>query len=257
MKYELSFVLATLGLLGACGNQDSINEVQYGLTSAAAIARIASLSMDAVAGTSSACASVKTACTGYPCDAAITINLGAGCPLPLGGEAAGTVDVTGRFTSEKSATLAQTFANARISTLGKELAVARVTQVSAQRSGATLTVSYAAANAVAGAGATALAVGGSATWNISVDTNSTPDPADDRMTVQASSASAGGLGSARVISIDGAVLDPSCRQNPTAGTASITEVSGLLPKIIKVQFHPSCDGKAEVNGNSSDFVLLP
>jgi hypothetical protein len=258
-QFYIAPAALALSLTGACGNQDSINEVQYGLTSAAAVGRAASLALEAVKGTASACVTVKNACATYPCDGAVTINLGAGCPLPLGGEASGTIEVTGRWTTVDQASLSQTFVNARVSAADKPLALASVTQVSAQRSGDTIAVKYVGAQAVAGGSFSATAVGGSATWDVTVDTKSTPDPADDRLTIKVTSANAssGILSSARVIKVEGAVLDPSCRQNPIAGTADITEVSGLIPKIIKIQFHSACDGMAEVNGNSTELQLLP
>jgi len=256
---SIYLAVAALLPLGACGSQDSINEVQYGLTSAATVARIAALSLDAIKGTTNVCASIKTACTSYPCNGAVTINLGAGCPLPLGGEASGTVEVTGSFSSADQATLSQTYTNARVSALSKELAVASVTQVTAQRSGSTINVSYSGARAVAAGSSTAAAIGASSSWDISVDTKSTPDPADDRFTVEASSASgsASGIASARATSLRGVVVDSSCRSNPTAGSADITEVSGFVPRIIKIQFHSACDGKAEVNGAATDLQLFP
>lgn len=259
MKKTLFVSLVALAFTGACGNQDSINEVQYGLTSAAAVGRAASISMEAIKGTSSVCATVKTGCTTYSCNGAVTVNLGSQCPLPLGGDASGSVEVTGMFSSVDQATLSQTFAGARINGLDKELAVASVTQLSSSRSGNIISVKYTAANATAGASGSSLAVGGSATWDVQVDTKGTPDPADDRFTIKVSSASAsGGLGtSARVVDVDDVVLDPSCRSNPIAGTAEITEVKGFIPKIIKIQFHAACDGKAEINGNSEDLQLVP
>jgi hypothetical protein len=215
--------------------------------------------MEAIKSGSSVCASVKTGCTTYSCNGAVTVNLGAACPLPLGGEATGSVDVTGSWTSVDQATMSQTFTNAHVSALDKDLAVASVTKLTTTRSANQVTVKYTAANATAGAAGSAVSVGGSATWDVVVDTKGTADPADDKLTVNVSSTNAAaGIGaSARVIKVDDAVLDPGCRQNPISGTADITEVSGFVPKIIKIQFHAACDGKAEINGDSVDFQLLP
>lgn len=255
-----AFLFAALCLVPACGSakQEAIDEVQFGLTTASAIARTSSLAMDAIKGTASACVVVKTACTNYPCsNGEVTITLGAGCPLPLGGVASGTVTVTGSWQSADDATLSQTFTNATVaSQSNKALAVAKVTQVSARRSGNTLTIRYTGANAVAGAGGSAVAVGAANTWDIDLDTKGTPDPNDDSMTVDATSASAG-VGSTRAVSIKDAVLSASCRQNPTAGSADITAVSGFIPTITKIQFHSACDGKAEVDGSTRDLQLIP
>jgi hypothetical protein len=257
-----AYLFAVLSLASACGNpkQEAIDEVQYGLTTASAIGRTSALAMDAIKGTASACVSVKTACTSYPCtNGEVTITLGAGCQLPLGGVASGTVTVTGSWQSADEATLSQTFTNAQVaaqSSTTKALAVAKVTQVSARRSGSTLTVRYTGANAVAGSSGSAVAVGAANTWDLSIDTKGTPDPNDDSMTVDATSAGAG-FGSARTVRIRSALLSPECRQNPTAGSADITAVSGFIPTITNVQFHSACDGKAEVDGSTRDLQLLP
>jgi len=255
---------AALGLLGACGSsqQKSIDEVQFGVTTASAVGRVSALAMDAVKGTATACATVKTACTTYPCSTgAVDITLGAGCPLPLGGMASGSVTVTGSWSSADQATLSQTFVNAQVAAQSnKALAIANVTQVSASRSGTSLAISYTGANAVAGASGSAIAVGASDTWKVTVDSKGTADPADDLVTVSATSASAGGLGGVRASTITNAVLDPSCRTNPISGTAQITEVSGgfvPIPTIIDIKFHSACDGMAEVNGATQPFQLLP
>lgn len=261
---NIIFLGAALALVGACGNsqQKAINEVQFGLTTASAVGRTAALAMDAMKGMPVACATVKTACSTFPCTTGeVTIALGPGCPLPLGGAATGTVAVTGSWSSVDQATLSQTFTNAQVTAQSnKALAVASVTQVSASRSSNTLTISYTGANAVAGASGSALAVGASNSWTVSVDGKGTADPADDLVTVGATSASAGGFSGVRVSSIKSAVLDPTCASNPTSGSAQITEVSGGLvpiPTIIEIKFHSACDGSVEVNGSTQPLQLLP
>lgn len=258
------FLLAawSLSVFAACGaKQAAIDEVQYGLTTAAAIGMASSLSMDAIKGSVPACASVQIACTTYPCSSGtVNISLGAGCPLPLGGAASGSVTVTGSWSSMDAATLQQTFTNATVSAVSnKALAVASVKSVKGARSGNNVTVTFSSADAVAGASGSAVAVGGSNSWTVVVDTKGTPSASDDVLTIESTSASAGaGLGAtARVAKISGAVIDPSCRLNPVAGTAEITQVSTIIPSITKISFHAACDGKAEVDGETQDLVLLP
>ena len=253
-----------LAFLGACGNpqQKAINEVQFSLTTAAAVGRTAALAMDAMKGMPVACTTVKTACTTYPCTAgAVTIALGPGCPLPLGGAATGTVTVTGNWSSVDQATLSQTFTDAQVTAQSnKALAIASVTQVSASRSGNTLTIKYTGTNAVAGASGSAVAVGASNSWTVAVDNKGTADPNDDLLTIDSTSVSAGGFSGARVANVNGVVLDPSCRQNPTAGSADITQVSGGIvpvPTITKIKFHAACDGQAEVDGSTATLTLFP
>jgi hypothetical protein len=259
MRSKLLPALLGCVFLSACGKQETINEVQFGITSAAAVARTAAIAMEAIKGSSMVCASVRTGCSTYSCNGAVTVNLGAACPLPLGGEASGTVEVTGSWSSADDATLSQSYTNARVAAFDKALAVANVTQLRASRSGDTITVKYTAANATAGASGSAVAIGGSATWDVEIDTKGTPDPADDKVTVDVSSSSAGaGFGAqARVVKVNSAVIDPSCRSNPISGTADITEVSGFIPQITKIQFHAACDAQAEVDGKTTDFLLFP
>lgn len=256
------FSLGACLLFLACGaKQAAIDEVQYGLTTAGAIGLSGSLAMDAIKGPAPTCAAVQTACSSYPCTmGSVSVNLSSGCPLPLGGAASGSISVTGNWSSADSATLQQTFTNATVAAQGnKALAVASVKQVSASRSGNNITIAFSGANAVAGASGSAVAAGGSQSWSVVVNTKGTPDPSDDVLTIDATSASGGAglLGSARVASIKGAVLDPGCRLNPIAGSADITQVSGIVPTITKIQFHAACDGKAEVDGSTQDLQLLP
>mgnify|MGYP000846134718 CR=1 FL=1 len=263
MKSRLCAIVA-MGLFAACGNsqQTQINEVQFGITSSAVVGRISALAMDAIKGGATACATVKTACATYPCATGeVTVTLGAGCPLPLGGTASGTVSVTGNFTSADNATLSHTYVNTQVTAQeNKALALASVAQVKVTRSGNLVTVNYSGADAKAGATGGAVAVGAGSSWTVAVDTKNTPDPSDDVLTVDASSASAGGFSGVRASTISKAVLDPSCRSNPISGSANITEVSGgiiPIPSIIKIKFLPGCDGQAEVNGTVQPFQLLP
>jgi hypothetical protein len=257
-----SLVAGFVMLLGACGaKQAAIDEVQYGVTSASAVGRVAALAMDGIKGMSSSCVAVTTACASYPCNnGAVTITLGPGCLLPLGGAATGSVTVTGSWSSADQAMLQQVYANAQVTSAGKALAIASVTQISASRSGNTINIQYSGTSAVAGASGSAVAVGGGDTWTVAINTQGTADPSDDVLTVNATSASGGGLSGARVASISGAVLSASCQQNPTAGSAQITQVAGGLvpvPTITNISFHSTCDGKAEVDGSTVQLQLLP
>lgn len=256
------YAVSALLFMGACGaKQAAIDEVQYGVTSASAVGRTASLAMDAMKGMVSACATVTTACASYPCtNGAVTIALGPGCVLPLGGMATGSVTVSGNWSTADQATLSQTFVNTQVASAGKALAVANVTQINASRTGNVVTVKYAGANAAAGASGNAIAVGASSNWTVAVDNNGTPDPNDDKLTIDASSTNASAFGGARVATVSSAVLDPSCRQNPISGSADITQVSGGIvpvPTITKIKFHAACDSQAEVDGSTVTLTLVP
>jgi hypothetical protein len=102
-----------------------------------------------------------------------------------------------------------------------------------------------------------VSVGGSQTlaaqsaWAVNVDTRGTADPSDDVYTVNGSQQGAGSTGEGQV-AVTGAVLDPSCRRNPIAGSATVQQVGtgGGLGAIQEdyVTFHSACDGNADVVG---------
>jgi hypothetical protein len=247
--------------MAACGAGDNpLRETALGISTAAAIGRSVQLGLDAVSGAQVAgCVQVTQACSTYPCDGAATLSLGGGCPLPLGGAAAGTVTVMGRFTSSTDATFSATFADVTAGAEAKPIALANVTTVSARRSGNTVEVKYTGSTAAARAGLTAASIGAASSWTIDVDTRGTPDPTDDLFTIDSSSASgSAGLGaSAKAATLDRVIVDPSCALNPIAGEGSITEVSGFIPRIDKIAFHAECDGKGLVNGRAWAFDTTP
>lgn len=253
-----ALALGVLAMVG-CGGSNPLHETALGITAATSIGRSVQLAMLAVPGTQAAgCVQVTQACSSYPCDGAATVSLGGDCPLPLGGTTAGTVSVTGHFTSASDATLAATFTNVTVGN-DKPIALATVTAVTATQSGASVKVTYAGENAGARSGVTAASVGGASSWTVDIDTKGTAQPGDDTLTVTASNASAtAGVGTtAKAATLDGVVVDPSCTQNPIGGTGQITEVSGFIPNIENISFHAACDGKGVINGHAYEFDVTP
>jgi len=263
MKSRLCAIVA-MGLLAACGRsqQAQINEVQFGITSAAVVGRISALAMYAMKGEATACTTVKTACATYPCATGeVTVTLGPDCPLPLGGTASGTVLVTGNFTSTDSATLSHTYVNTQVTEQeNKALALESVTQVKVSRLGNQVVVNYSDADAKTGATGGAVAVGAGASWTIGVGNNNTSDLADDGLGVLAGGPSAGEFSGVRHFSVHAAGLNPSCRRNPVSGFARIDVSAGgsaTTNSVIEIKFLPGCDGQVEVNGRVQPFQLLP
>lgn len=245
-------------VFAACGPDATLNQVAVGLSTASNVSRAAALALDGMKA-STACTTVTTACAAYPCDGAVTVTLGAGCPLFIGGEATGTVTVSGHWTSVDKASLSTEFAGVKASGAKNEVAVAKVTTISVERASTTITVKYTGTNAVTRANVDRAAAANTEDWTVAVNTKGTTDPADDSISVTASSvAASAGLGnSAKVVSMHDVAVDPSCTLNPTAGTADVTEVQGVIPKITNVKFHSGCDGKAEVNGVAQALVYYP
>jgi hypothetical protein len=183
------------------------------------------------------------------------VTLDGVCSLPLGGAATGQITVSGSWSSATSATVQAQFVNVRVAATKDVVALSSVTSIMAEIVGQTVTVKYVGANAQARSGASNTAVGGSSDWDVSVDTKGTADAADDVLVIDATSASAAaGLGaSAKVTTFNGVTIDPSCTENPIAGSGSITAVSTFIPSITNIEFHSACDGKAEANHKSYPF----
>lgn len=245
--------------VSGCSGSNPLREPAQGIAAAALTGRGVSLAMAGITGTSTTCVQVTTACTSYPCQGAATVTLGDGCGLPLGGAGTGQITVNGSFSSATDATLQATFVDVRAATSKQAVALSSVTSLSASVAGDLVTVKYVGSNAQARSGLTSTAVGGTSTWEVAIDTQGTPEASDDVLIVESTAAGASaGLGTnAKVASFDNVVLDPSCTENPTAGSGSITEVSGFIPKITKIEFHAACDGKGTVNDKSYDFDYEP
>lgn len=262
MKFGLLSLIGGALVMSACGKDNPLRETSLGITSATSVARVMQLALDAVTGIPVAsCVQVSQACTDRPCDGGATISIGDECPLPLGTGDTGMVTVSGRFDSSSRATLGAQFID--VTTTGTEqpeaIALASVTQVTAERSGNTVEVKYAGQNAAARADVGAASVGAASTWTVTIDTQGTPELSDDVLVVESTAASgAAGLGaSVKAASLDNVRVDPSCRLNPIAGEGSITEVSGFIPSITKIRFDGTCDGTGRVNGDPHPFVTTP
>jgi len=258
MKPVRAAVLLSVVAFAACGPDTTLNQVAVGLSTASNVSRAASLALDGMKA-STACTTVTTACTAYPCDGAVTVSFGDGCPLFIGGVASGTVTVSGHWTSVDKASLTTEFAGVKASGASNEVAVAKVTTISVERASNTITVKYTGTNATTRASVDKAAAANTEDWTVAVNTKGTADPADDSISVTASSvAASAGLGnSAKVVSMHDVAIDSSCSLNPTAGTADVTEVQGVIPKITNVKFHSGCDGKAEVNDVAQTLNYYP
>ncbi len=217
--------------------------MELAVSAAATLGQSATLAMNAMSKTNaSACAQVTTDCASYPCaSGAVAITYGSDCPLPLGGQATGTVQVSGMWTSSTSATLTSTFTN--VSAGGQNAVVTSATNVSASAN----SVTYTSQNVVVH-GATAFA--GQSNWTVSVD------PATKKMTINGANQAGGGGGSAQQIDVSDVVLDPSCTLNPVSGEATIQDVSGLNVSQATITFHSACDGKASADGASVSVQFL-
>jgi hypothetical protein len=220
-----------VGLAAGCFGDDSVDlsRLEAALSASASLGQSATLAM-AATGTASLCTTVTAPCTSYPCDGAVTIGYGADCPLPLGGVASGSVNVSGSFSSADAATLASVFVSA--SAGGRPVAVVKATSLTVRRAAGDVTVTYTGQNVTLQSGSLVA----QSSWTVqSMNGRYTIDGADQ-----------GVSSGVAQLSITGAVVDPACAKNPTAGSALLQEVALTNLQQTNVRFHAACDGTADV-----------
>jgi hypothetical protein len=247
----LVFSACQSGSTKPTSQQSNLATLESGIAASVSLGHGSSIAMAKMANTNTACASVRAACAGYPCDGEVVITLGSGCPLPLGGEATGTIEVSGSWSSEDSATLSNTFIDVKAGT--QTQAVVDASNLTVTRGTDSVQVRYTWQNVNVESGVSTL--GAQSLWTTEVDLSGTPDdPADDVYTITGADQSA----SINVsqISASNVVIDPSCRKNPIAGSATIQKVSGVSIYQATIRFHEACDGKADVNGVATEMKFL-
>ena len=240
---------AVAGGCGLAGGNNDLRELEVSIAAAVTLGQSASIALEAMSGTGEVqCATVVSACADtYPCEGEVRIDYGAGCPLPLGGEAIGVTTVTGTWMSATEASLDLTFTDVQVGERGGVLASA--TTIDAERSAEGITTVSYTGSAASARGVVSVAAGSS--WDVVVDDSGTAgDPSDDVYTIDGSSAVAGGA-SARAITVDQALVTPDCRRNPVGGTASVTE-SGLNVRTDDITFVASCEGTASLEPTLGD-----
>jgi hypothetical protein len=241
--------LAGLGLFASLGcfsfaspPPPDVRPLEVGLGAAMAIGQSSSIAVSAMS-TTTVCATVSQPCSTFPCNGSVTVNLGNGCPLPLGGNATGTVTVSGTWQSANQATASFTFVNAVAGT--QNVVVTSATNVTIQRSNGHVTVSFSGQNVnVHGS----VAVAAQSVWNVDVDQAGTPaDPSDDNYTITGSTQSGGGSTTEQVTASD-VIVKASCRLNPVSGSGTIQSVTSTSLEQVALTFHATCDGKADASG---------
>ncbi|MDF1561668.1 MAG: hypothetical protein P1V51_01420 [Deltaproteobacteria bacterium] len=249
----LALGLAACGPGGSEGEED-LRSLEVALASSTSVAQTASIALQAMNG-GSACATVVTACAAFPCSGEVSIDLGAGCPLPLGGVASGTVSVTGQWTDATSATMTSQFVNA--TSEGRDVVAVSATSVVVSQTGDRVDISYVGQDVeVRGE----IAVAAQSTYVLEVDTAGTPDdPSDDTTTVTSTQQGVTGTDVVQ-LAITSAVISPDCRLNPIDGQATLQEVgsgSTISINMETIEFHAACDGQAEnLFGGTVDLDFL-
>ncbi len=234
-----------LGLLWAsgCGASSSdLHGLELALGAASSLGLVTSLAMDAISAPT-ACAQVVAGCTSFPCSGEVSITLGADCPLPLGGVASGTVDVSGSWSSADSATLSTTFV--QVAAGGRTEVVVAAHDLTVDRSTTSVTVKYVGQN-VSVVGASTLT--NQSSWTVVSDPTA-------GLTVSGTNQNVGGA-AVDQLSVSSVVIAPACAANPSSGSATIQHVSTFSIVQDSVSFHSACDGSADVNGKPVAFQFL-
>jgi hypothetical protein len=239
----MRYLYASLLLLVGCtGNSGNYTKLESALATGGAVGYTSALAIDGIGGTPATCVSVTAGCTTFPCDGSAKVALGTDCTWPLGAGAAGEVDVSAHFTSADSSTVSSTFVGATAG--GKAVAVVSTKSVTVSRSNGTLTIQYVQQNV----DTSSTTLGAQSSWTVAV-------AADGTETLNGSDQAAGTT--TDQLSLTDVVISPSCKLNPTGGSAVVQHVSLTNITNTTVKFHSACDGKADADGSSITLSLTP
>jgi hypothetical protein len=244
LKRAALAVLLAAAWAGCINSGSSVNlqPVELAISSAASLGLVSTIAMSAIASGSSTnvstpCAEVTQACTSFPCNGAVTVTLGPACPVPIGGVGSGTIAVTGSWTSSTDATLSESFTNVKVG--AGDSVVVSATDLSVSSG----TVSFTGQNVnVQGA----LVLAAQSSWTVA------SNGPDGGFTINGSNQDVAGISTSQ-ITVSNVDLDPSCTENPIAGSAVIQSTSGPADLDItnsNVTFGPACNGQAEVDGSA-------
>jgi hypothetical protein len=246
----LAYLCCATGCFGS--NNADLSSLATALVAASSIGHAASITVGSMSSGGVVCAGQTPACNSYPCNASTSVTLGPQCPLPLGGAGSGTVIVTSVWSSQGVGTLNETFVGNGVADGKIALSQAEGVSVKSPPMGNMasnmITIAYVGQSVSIGGNQTLAA---QSAWAVNVDDKGTADPSDDVYTVNGSTQGAGTGGTGQ-LAVTGAVLDPSCRKNPIAGSATVQQVGtgGGIGGIQEglVSFHAACDGDADVAG---------
>jgi hypothetical protein len=257
-----SVAMVVLVVLAAgCEQPDPAQIVQpleTTLGAAVPAAYFAAVSMAALGGRPSPCATVVTpAASGG--DVRVEVSLGPGCPQMFGANELGTTVVTGAWTPQL-ATFVMDFTG--VSSDGRPLLVEGVASMTVVPTDAThLVVAYGEEDIEVGTSIPAAGVKQVA-WVVDVDTAGTDDPSDDSISVSGGSQSLFALGGTTSagdvtqVAVGDAVFNAGCRRNPNSGIAAVQRASTSGGGWVLFHFHDACDGNADVAAALAPYELL-
>jgi hypothetical protein len=243
----------------ACARPDPaeiVRPLETTLGAAVPAAYLAAVSMAALDGRPSPCASVVTASGTVRVD----VSLGPGCPPMFGADERGTVVVTGTWTPQL-ATFVMDFTQV-ISGGRPMLVVGLASMTVAPSANGHLVVAYGEEDIRVGTGTATSAGVKQVAWVVDVDTAGTDDPSDDTLSVSggdqvllAALESTAGVDLTQV-AVGNAVFEPGCRRNPSSGVAAVQRAGTRGGGWVLFWFHPACDGTTDVAAAVAPYELL-
>jgi hypothetical protein len=236
-----------------------VRPLETTLGSAVPAAYLAAVSMSALGGRASPCATVVTP-AGSGGTVRVDVSLGPGCPPMFGADEQGTVVVTGTWTPQL-ATFVMDLTG--VTSGGRPTLVVGIASLTVAPSDAThLVVAYGEEDIRVGTGPATSAGLKQVAWVVEVDTAGTDDPSDDTLSIsggdQVLLATVDGTAEADVtqVAVGNAVFRPGCRRNPSSGVAAVQRAGTRGGGWVLFLFHDACDGTADVAAALAPYQLL-
>jgi len=243
----------------ACARPDPteiVRPLETTLGAAVPAAYLAAVSMAALDGRASPCASVVTASGTVRVD----VSLGPGCPPMFGADEHGTVVVTGTWTPQL-ATFVMDFT--QVTSGGRPTRVVGLASMTvAPSANGHLVVAYGEEDIRVGTGTATSAGLKQVAWVVDVDTAGTDDPSDDTLSIsggdQVLLAALDSKAEVDVtqVAVGNAVFGPGCRRNPSSGVAAVQRAGTRGGGWVLFWFHPACDGTTDVAAAVAPYELL-
>ena len=245
------WVIGWLGVVG-CQKPDAteiVSPLQTTLGAAVPTAYFAAVSMAALGGRPSPCASVTTPAGSSTVH--VDVSLGAGCPPMFGAGEGGVVAVTGTWTPQLG-TFFMDYTNMQFD--GQPWAVEGVANMTVvPMNGTHLVIAYGEQDVMIAQGALQGAGVEQVGWAVDVDTGGTDDPSDDAFTISGGDQTilaAGGAGTPLAdvtqVAIGAVGFSRGCRKNPASGIAAVQRAGTRGGGWVLFGFHSDCDGTADV-----------
>jgi len=255
-------LIALLLLPAACVRPDPteiVRPLETTLGAAVPAAYLAAVSMAALDGRASPCATVVTP-AGSGGTIRVDVQLGPGCPPMFGADERGTVVVTGSWTPQLATFVMDL---TQVTSGGRPMLVVGIATMTVARSGTDhLVVAYGEEDIRVGTGAATSAGLKQVAWVVDVDTAGTDDPSDDTLSISggdqvllAAMESTADVDVTQV-AVGNAVFEPGCRRNPSSGIAAVQRAGTRGGGWVLFWFHAACDGTTDVAAALAPYELL-